>query len=329
VVVSWVAISWVVLGAELMFAVWAWRYSSAPLAASLGVAAGVWYFDLPSVPVPAMCLVALFLVPVPFVEYVVSLRRGLIASDSDPLERRDPEQHQGVPKIDAYLDQHTLTMRGLGFRYAGDFVETTTREDTTIITYTRVFNGSDLRERATLQGVVWRRVGRDRTSRPALTYTSRLANGHRVVTTNDRVFFPLRGVPGEDVATFPRRRDAAQLLVLHRARLAHRGEAADRQPTPHDWLEESRRDRQEAFASMMQRRLCKRVGKDGYRLTWRGAFHVALADSPTWRPYMRFLARLEEKRMIAELQRPPVVEQAAPAPGAAAAALEPMRQRAS
>ena len=303
-VVTWVAVSWVILGAELIFALWAWRYSSAPLTAALVVTLGVIYFRLPAVPWHSLLFITAFLVPVPYIGYVWSLRRGVIASDRDPLNRRGTDSPECPRKITKYFDQHALAMKALHFRHAGDFVETTERDGATIITFTRVFTGSDLRERALFQGVVSRIEQRDRISRPTLSFTSRLENGDRFVTTNARMLFPFQGVGREFAASVPRMRTPEKLLKVHRARVARTGQAAVRQPTPHDWLEEQLSLRREAFEAMTARRFCKRSSLGGYRMTWRGAQRLAATDCPTLQPFLWFAIRRRESRLLTELGHP-------------------------
>jgi hypothetical protein len=304
VVVTWVAVTWVMLGAELVFALWAWQYSSAPLGAALAVTLGVIYLDLPAVPWHSLVFVAVFLVPVPFIGYVLSLRRGIIASDRDPLNRRASDSPECPGKIVKYFDQHLLAMRALHFRHAGDFVETTQRDGATIITFTRVFTGSDLRERAVFQGVLWRIEGRSRVSRPTLSFTSRLENEDVLVTTNARMLFAFQGVNRELATSVPRMRTPEKLLKVHRARVARTGQAAARQPTPHDWLEQQLILRREAYEGMADRKYCKRSSHGGYRMTWRGALRLAVADCPTLQPFLWFAIRRKESRLLRELGNP-------------------------
>jgi hypothetical protein len=315
--VTWVAISWAMLGAEVMFAVWAWRYSSAPLAAAVVVVAGLVYFDRTAVPLHTLGFVALFLVPVPFLEHWITLRRGRIESE-DPLERRDDERHDRIPAIDEYFDQHLLVMRGLGFRHAGDFVETVHLGDVTILTYTRLFNGSDLRERATLRAVLRRGERRHRVDQRSLTFVSRRENGDHVATTNARTLFPFDGAR-EQSAAFPRKRAAAELLAVHRARLVRSDEAAARQPTPHDWLEESCALRRADFAALSERGYVVRLGESTYRLTWRGAFRLSVSDCPVLRPFVALAIRRRETRLLAMLTA------SAPAPDIQTESVEPPR----
>jgi hypothetical protein len=304
VAVTWVAVSWVVLGAELLFAVWAWRYSSAPLAAALIVAAGLLYLDLPAVPPHALGFVAFFLVPVPFVEHVIALRRDVIASLADPLERWEKDRNDRPAAIDDHFDRHTLVMRSLGFRHAGDFVETSARDATTTRTYTRVFNGSDLRERALLQGSVASGTRRPRVTGTFLTFTSRCDDGESIVTTNARCLVPFPGVNDERIAAVPSRRGAAELLDVHRARMARERRSAVRQPTPHDWLEEQHTLRRNALHALVNRGYCARRGEGGFRLTWRGALRLSVADCPVLWPGISLAIRRREARLLGALRQP-------------------------